>query len=185
MKADDFMSKQAVMCSDWFALPELQSRLLCVQPLTGRYITIQERSPTSSCMVLCDISLYIEGRYRELGHCLVVATRQIRAFNLILLLRCLCFNINLTKAAPTCGPYHIDASEPGTVISSDTYRELVGEQWECSWFIQAAPVASALKLTVDVLQLAEVPEANVCHKQLARLFQKFPQMIPLHRFYLI
>ena len=63
MESDDFMRGQALTCHRLVALPLLGTTVICVQPLKGRHVTIQERSYTSTaCMSLCDITIYV-GKY--------------------------------------------------------------------------------------------------------------------------
>ncbi len=68
---------------------------------------------------------------------------------------------NCSTAAPRCGPYTINANEPGYVIRGADYTDKVGEQRECTWFILASHNATAVQLTVETLQLAVIPKPNV------------------------
>ena len=66
IESDDFMRRQALTCYRLDVLPLLGQTVICVQPVNGRYVTIQERSYTSTaCMSLCDITIYV-GMYTVL-----------------------------------------------------------------------------------------------------------------------
>ena len=63
MESDDFIRREALTCYRLAVLPLLGTTVICVQPVNGRYVTIQERSYTSTaCMSLCDITIYV-GKY--------------------------------------------------------------------------------------------------------------------------
>ena len=58
----DFVRRQALRCYHLGVLPLLEARVICVQPLSGRYVTIEEKSDTyTPCMSLCDITIYEGG----------------------------------------------------------------------------------------------------------------------------
>ena len=63
VQPDDFMRRQALSCYHLGALPVQETTVTCVQPLSGRYVTIEEKTETyTPCMSLCDITIY-EGGY--------------------------------------------------------------------------------------------------------------------------
>ena len=56
---DDFMARRALRCYHLGVLPLAGTRIICVQPLNGRYVTIEETSDLyTPCMSLCDITIY-------------------------------------------------------------------------------------------------------------------------------
>ena len=60
---DEFMRRQASTCYQLGVLPPVETKLICVQSLSGRYVTIEERSDADTpCMSLCDVTIY-EGGY--------------------------------------------------------------------------------------------------------------------------
>ena len=60
VESDDFMKRQSLTCYRLAVLPLLGTTVICVQPVEGRYVTIQERSHTpTGCMSLCDITIYV------------------------------------------------------------------------------------------------------------------------------
>ena len=62
MDRDDFMERQALRCYQLGVLPLLGTRAICVQPLSGRYVTIEEKNDSYiPCMSLCDITIHAGG----------------------------------------------------------------------------------------------------------------------------
>ena len=63
MQPDDFKRRQALSCYHLGVLPLLETTAICVQPTSGRYVTIEEKTERyTPCMSLCDITIY-EGGY--------------------------------------------------------------------------------------------------------------------------
>lgn len=57
-----------------------------------------------------------------------------------------------------CGRYEVN--EPGNVITSTDYSDILGEQHECTWFIQSPNKALAIQLNVEAMTLAAIHVPN-------------------------
>ena len=71
MEPDDFMSEKALRCLDQDnnEFPR-QALMKCVQPMTGRYLTVRERQDRfqpKGCLSVCDINIYVNGELRQKG----------------------------------------------------------------------------------------------------------------------
>ena len=62
---------------------------------------------------------------------------------------------------PRSDPFIINASDPGYLIRSEEYAELLGVEREHSWTVQAPQSAAAVQLTIETLRLDVTSWKNV------------------------
>ena len=85
MQLDDFVGRQALKCYHLGVLPLVRTTVTCVQPLNGRYVTIEEKNDLyTPCMSLCDIAIYA-GEYTVLLLPQRNSRRALFSFNFALL----------------------------------------------------------------------------------------------------
>lgn len=72
--------------------------------------------------------------------------------------------MNNIVAGAQCGPYEV--TEPGNITTTD-YTNLVGEQHECTWLVEAPNNTFAIQLNVEALELAviHVPNERVSSRE--------------------
>ena len=79
------MRRQAWMCYNVGVLPPLKTSVVCVQPLRGRYVTVEERNDVyTPCISLCDITIYEGGChiYHRKIHMYTHTDKNLRVFEL-------------------------------------------------------------------------------------------------------